>query len=167
MSVICGKVYPELGKIVMASDSIIVRGDMKENTNYSKMQRINDMIIGGTGYCYELSLMFHFARTHQPLDCTEKDVLDFIVEFCKWKKELNGEFELRNAYLLCYKYKLFVINNIEAREIKDYYAIGAGDPYATAALYLGKEPNEAVKTACDLSCYVAEPIVVDEYKMWN
>ena len=44
-------------------------------------------------------------------------------------------------------------------EINDYAAIGAGRDYAYAALYLGHEPKEAVKVACDLSCYVSEPII--------
>lgn len=55
-----------------------------------------------------------------------------------------------------------MIANMFVREIKDYYAIGAGEDFATAALYLGHTPKEAVKTACDISCFVAEPIVVKE-----
>ena len=48
-------------------------------------------------------------------------------------------------------------------EISDYIAIGAGEQFANAALYLGHTPKEAVKVACDLSCYVSEPII--EYSM--
>lgn len=51
----------------------------------------------------------------------------------------------------------------EFPELFDYGAIGAGEDFATAALYLGHHPKEAVKVACDLSCYVCEPII--EYKM--
>jgi len=48
-------------------------------------------------------------------------------------------------------------------EIKDFAAIGAGEDFANAALYLGHSPEEAVKVACELCCFVSEPIV--KYKM--
>lgn len=52
-------------------------------------------------------------------------------------------------------------------QIKDYVAIGAGDDFATAALYLGHTPREAVEVACNLSCYVAGPIVEYEGQAMN
>jgi hypothetical protein len=58
---------------------------------------------------------------------------------------------------------LFEIEHMLAFEIKDYTAAGAGEDFANAALYLGHSPREAVKVACDLSCYVCEPII--EYSM--
>ena len=48
-------------------------------------------------------------------------------------------------------------------EINEYAAIGAGEDFALAALYLGHSAKEAVKTACELSAFVAEPIV--EFEM--
>ena len=57
---------------------------------------------------------------------------------------------------------MFSVNDMFVREIKDYFAMGAGEDFATAALYLGHSPEEAVKTACEISCFVAEPIVVEE-----
>jgi hypothetical protein len=43
-------------------------------------------------------------------------------------------------------------------EVFDFISIGAGEDFANAALYLGHTPKEAVKVACELSCYVCEPI---------
>lgn len=161
MSVVCSKVYND--RIVIAADSIVICGTSKEpNKNFSKLETINEMIIGGVGTCQELSLMYHFARTHKPLDATDKSVFEFIIEFCKFKKDLTNEFNMDSYYLICYQGKLFAIQDFFVREIKDYYAIGAGDGFAKAALYLGHTPKEAVKTACDISCFVAEPIVVEE-----
>lgn len=48
------------------------------------------------------------------------------------------------------------------RDILDL-AVGAGEDFANAALHLGHTPKEAVKVACDLCCYVCEPII--EYSM--
>ena len=48
---------------------------------------------------------------------------------------------------------------MHVEEIDDFAAIGAGRDYAYAALYLGATPKEAVEVACELSCYVSEPIV--------
>jgi hypothetical protein len=48
-------------------------------------------------------------------------------------------------------------------EIKDFAAVGAGEDFANAALYLGHSPEEAVKVACELCCFVSEPII--KYKM--
>ena len=47
MSVVAAKVYKE--KIVMAADSILVYGDTKINKNFSKIVKINDMIMGAVG----------------------------------------------------------------------------------------------------------------------
>ena len=44
-------------------------------------------------------------------------------------------------------------------EVTDFYAIGYGHQYSEAALYLGHSPQEAVKVACDLCCFVDGPIV--------
>lgn len=155
MSVVAGKVYAD--KIVIAADSIVVRGWSKR-TNFSKLQKINDMIIGGVGDATEFSLFIRFAQTHNPETATEKDVLAFIVEFSKWKSDYKSG-SLENAYLLIFDKHLFCIDGVYVQEINDYEAIGAGEDYANAAMYLGHTPQEAVKTACELCCFVAEPII--------
>lgn len=160
MSVVAAKVDKEHGVISIASDSISLRGQTKRA--YSKLVKINDMIIGSVGLTEELSLMFRYAQTHRPESATERDVLAFMVEFLSWKKDYSGG-TTENHYLLAFDGHLFLIQRMLIEEVKDYEAIGAGEEYALAALYLGHQPDEAVKVACDLCCYVAEPIV--EYKM--
>lgn len=161
VSVIAAKVYDD--KIIMAADSIITKGSSKRNTNFVKISEINSMIIGGTGTCEEMSLMLHYAQTHKPASCSEKDVLTFVVEFAKWKNELVGNSYIDNGYLLIYQGHLFSIERMFVTEVFDFMAIGAGANFAEAALYLNHEPKEAVKVACELSCYVSEPII--EYSM--
>ena len=161
MSVVAAKVYEK--EVVMAADSILVKGWSKRNSNFAKIAEINDMIIGGCGSAQEISLMWHYMQTHKPASASEKDVLTFIIEFSQWKNSMGAGSDIDNEYLLIYKWHLFEIQNMLVHEVFDYTAIGAGEDFANAALYLGHSPREAVKVACDLSCYVCEPII--EYKM--
>lgn len=158
MSVVAVKVYPN--RVEMAADSIIVCGGRKETFwgKHTKIKEINDMIIGTAGSCEEESLMWLYAQNHRPVAATEKDVLEFFVEFIDWKRGKCIDPNPTNHYLLAYKGKAFHIQNYMVMEVDKFSAIGAGADYALAALYLDKEPDEAVKVACELSCYVAEPI---------
>lgn len=160
MSVIAAKVYND--KIVMAADSILCAGYSKRNTNFAKIVEINGMIAGSTGTAQEASLMWHYMNTHKPSSSSEKDVLTFLVEFIQWRSNVDGG-KVENAYLFAYQGRLFEINNMFVHEIHDFAAVGAGEDYANAALYLGHTPREAVKVACELCCFVSEPIV--EYTM--
>lgn len=161
MSVVAAKVYDK--EVVMAADSIIVKGWSKRNSNFAKIAEINDMILGGCGSAQEISLMWHYMQTHKPASATDKDVLTFIIEFSRWKSSMGAGSDIENEYLFVYQGHLFAIQDMLVHEIFDYSAIGAGEDFATSALYLGHTPREAVKVACDLSCYVCEPII--EYKM--
>ena len=155
MSVVAAKVYDN--RIVIAADSILVRYGMTKENNYSKLEYINGMIIGGSGYASESSLMYRFAQTHKPETPTEKDMLAFIIEFYNWKKDF-GNTDLHNQFLSAYEGHLFEVRHLFIREINDFMAIGAGEDFARAALYLGHTPREATEVACALSCYVSEPI---------
>lgn len=161
MSVIAAKVYDK--EVVMAADSILVKGSSKRTSNFTKILKLNDMIMGSTGSAEEVSFMWHYMETHKPASATEKDILDFFAEFSQWKASKGGRNGIDNTYLMIFEGHLFEIEHMLAFEIKDYSAAGAGEDFANAALYLGHSPREAVKVACDLSCYVSEPII--EYSM--
>lgn len=158
MSVVAVKVYTN--KIEMSADSIIVCGSRKElfYNNWAKLNHINDMIIGTSGSCEEGALMWLYAKNHRPLAATERDIMEFIMEFAEWKKDRTGNCNLNNHYIIAYDSKAFYIENYLVIEVNKYSAIGAGADYALAALYLDKTAEEAVKVACDLSCFVSEPI---------
>lgn len=157
MSVIAAKVLKD--KVVLAADSILVHGWSKRNDTFSKIVSANDMIIGGTGIAEECSLMWHYMETHKPSGYSEKDILNFIVEFAKWKKDFDGSSTISNSYLMAYCGHLFEISRMFVHEINNFHAVGAGEDFANAALYLGHSPEEAVKVACELSCFVCEPII--------
>ena len=162
MSVVAVRVYDD--KIIVAADSIVCRGWSKTTKgDFSKLNQDNGMLIGAVGSAQEASLMWHYMSTHKPASPTEKSVLEFIIEFARWKNDLGAGSTISNSYILVYSGHAFVISNMFVNEITQYEAVGAGEDYANAALYLGHSPKEAVKVACELCCYVAEPII--EYSM--
>lgn len=164
MSVVAVKIYED--KITIAADSIMCSGYTNVNyaKKFSKLVKINDMIMGTVGTANEGSLMWLYMNTHKPNGATEKDILEFVAEFSSWKTKYNDNSQINNSYILIYQNKVFSISGLFVTEIDSYLAIGAGENYALAALYLGHSPKEAVKVACDLCCYVAEPIIEIEKK---
>ena len=161
MSVVVAKVTNN--KIYISADSITVQGWTKVNsgTNHTKLIKYNNLIIGGCGRTEEISLIFHYIKTHMPQDCSEKAILDFIIEFKRWKNDLTGSSDVNNEYIIAYKGKCFGIQRMLVYEIIDYGAIGAGMDYALGALHQGASSKEAVKAACDLCAFVAEPILTE------
>lgn len=161
MSVVVCKVNKD--KIEMAADSIALLGYTKipVQNNMPKIMKYNDMIIGGCGYADEISLFFHYMKTHTIEEMTEKGVLDFIIEFKRWRSDLTKEDNLENSYIIAYKGKAFGIHNMLVFPIDNYYAIGAGRNYAHGALYMGATPREAVKASCELCAHVCEPIICE------
>lgn len=162
MSVVAAKIYEN--KISIAADSIICQGDSKRTNNFAKLYKDNDLVIGAVGSAEEASLMRLYMHTHKPAAATIYDVLTFISEFSTWKSTY-GDRAIENEYLLIYNHMLFHINGLFVHQITDYWAIGAGQDFASACLYLGHSPHDAVKTACELSCWVSEPII--EYEAYN
>ena len=79
----------------------------------------------------------------------------------------DGEYitnEFNNPYIIAYKGKAFGIEKMLVFPIDDYYAIGAGEDFASGALYMGASPKEAVKAACELCAFVSEPIITESIK---
>lgn len=158
MSAVCAKVYND--KIWVAADSIIINGYSKNTKgDFVKLARINEMIVGGVGVVTELGLMWQYMRTHKPASPTVADVLEFMTEFSRWKNNLIGDNSVNNCHLLAYNGKLFYIEGILPYEVNSFASIGAGSDFGNAAMHLGHTPREAVEVACQLSCYVAEPII--------
>lgn len=162
MSTVVCKVTKD--KIEMASDSIVVQGWSKLNNAQNKivkMVKYNDMIIGGCGSAEEISLFMHYIKTHTIEEMDEKNVLDFVIEFRRWKNDLTGDNSFINPYIIAYKGKAFAIEGMLVFPIDDYYAIGAGQDYANGALYMGATSVEAVKAACELCAMVCEPVICE------
>lgn len=158
MSVVAVKVNKD--SIEIASDSILVRGDTKRtDSNFHKLTKINDFVVGAVGDAQEASLFMQFCEEHKLTSASEKAVLAFMCEFKTWQTKYIDPATIENDYILIVKKKVFAISGLFVEEVEDYDAIGAGQDFALAALYLGHSPQEAVQVACNLCCYVAEPII--------
>ena len=161
MSVVVCKVNED--NIEVAADSICVSGWSKlpiSGNRHIKLAKYNGMIVGGVGLAEEVSLFFHYMKTHTIDEVTEKGVLDFILEFRDWKSTYTRTSTFEADYIIAYKGKAFAISGMLITPIDKWYAIGAGRDYASGALYTGASATEAVKAACDLCAMVAEPIVL-------
>ncbi len=166
MSVIAAKVYQD--KIVIAADSILVRGWSKKSNrknDFQKIAQINGMIIGGVGTAEANSLMFLFAETHKPARADERGIAEYFAEFAKWAKGYADVNTIENDYLIAYSSKLFSVEGFFVAEVGNYEAIGAGEDFANTALYLGLTPERAVSVACEMCCMVSGPVVQYEMKI--
>ena len=159
MSVVAARIYSN--RIVMAADSIVVKyGEYKDTTqDFIKMHKANGVLVGVSGKVSEASLLFHYLETHKPATGTEKAILEYLIEFVRWKKELTGDATVSNQCLLAFEGKLFQVYGITVLPVRDFASVGHGLFYANAAMHLGHTPREAVKVACDLDCFVSEPIL--------
>ena len=159
MSVVAVKLYEK--SIIMSADSIIVHGEAdKIPVGKGKIFDVNNMIIGTSGWASEGVYLSLYTENHTPLDATEREIAKFIAEFAMWKnKEFGESCKIENQYLIAYKGKCFYVNAGYIAEVNDYFAIGYGHQYCEAALHLGHSPQEAVKVACHLCCYVDGPVV--------
>ncbi len=166
MSVVAVKVQKD--KIVIGSDSIRTEGWTQEKDKEAKLWSIDgSTILGAVGRCDEAFLFKQFLETHRPKEATEERILDLWAEFTQWLKAVmqDGNYKIVNsAFILIFQSKAFFIEGFFIREIKDYYAIGAGMDYARAALYLGASVEKAIKTACELSIVCEQPINIMEVK---
>lgn len=159
MSVVAVRVNEK--NIEVAADSIVVRGDtMRNDSGFKKLFKVNDMIIGAVGSAEECALFKYFCRVNLLEEPTEKCILEYMVNFLNFKINMTPNYpDLENAYIIIVGGKAFQVEGLLVQEIEEYAAIGAGEDFATAALYLGHTAEEAVKVSCALSCFVSDPIV--------
>lgn len=101
MSVAAAKVYDN--NIQMSADSILTNGWEKDpNTNFTKIISLNDMIVGSVGNADKCSLMWLYMENHQPLNATEREILNYFTEFGKWKSDISGTRDIKNSYLMAF-----------------------------------------------------------------
>ena len=159
MSVIAVKV--ESDKITIAADSIIIKDDLKR-TNFQKLHDFGHMIVGGCGSAEELSLFFEFAKRSKKKLTDIHTVQQFMDDFTLFKKSYTDDNKINNAYIIIYDKHVYEVDGMFVQEVKDHTAIGEGEPYALTALHLGHSVVAAVRAACDLCCFVSEPILTYE-----
>lgn len=159
MSVIAVKV--ESDKITIAADSIIIKDDLKR-TNFQKLYDFGHMIVGGCGSAEELSLFFEFAKRSKEKLTSVYAVQEFMNKFSECKRSYTDDDKINNEYIIIYDKHVYQVDGMFVQEVKDYTAIGEGEPYALTALHLGHSVVAAVRATCDLCCFVSEPILTYE-----
>lgn len=158
MSVIACKVHPD--RIELAADSILVSGwSQRTDGKWTKLAKVRDVVVGSSGLASEAGLMQLFLQTTRPKFADVESVLAFMGEFASWKQKRVNDATLHNQFILAFDGKAFVTQEYFVDEIVNYYAIGAGEDFATAALHLGRSAAAAVETAVALSVFCEDPIV--------
>jgi len=165
MSVVA--VRKEGSKITIGADSIRVSGWFtQEKDKLAKLFVISkEMVVGAAGNCSTAALFREFVENHLPKTNTEYGWTMLMRDFANHLSDMKSgpKFEDTN-FIVVYKHKIFFLGGYFIREVRDYYAIGAGMDYALAALYLGSSVREAVQAACHLSIFCEEPVNVIELK---
>lgn len=160
MSVVAARVQE--GIITMAADSIVVRSWGTQEKKPVKIFQTNNVLVGACGYAREIVFFKMYCEITNPRSTRIDDVLGFFIEYQEWAKNKidDSSFKFENSYLIGFQGKLFSFNNYHVEEIEAFDAIGAGEDYALAALYLGHDPETAVRVACELCIYCEPPIIV-------
>lgn len=152
--------------IIIGADTQVTLTEDGHKREYDKAKigRFNDFIFAGAGSAYEISLLDMYINIgHVPIDNTCINILNFVLEFSKWKKKkLEQEMvALDCSYLMVYKDKAFeVTTDFGVTEITNYAAIGSGRIHAETALYLKHTLDDALKATCRLSAYCEEPLII-------
>jgi hypothetical protein len=156
MSVIAGMVNDE--HIVLASDSILVRGWTQEKPKVGKLWQENGVCVASCGLARDEAMLRIFCKRNHPPEATEYGIVEFFGDFVEWAKKRDSGFSLDSSMLVAFGGKLFRMENFFVCEVETFAADGAGMDFALAALHLGKSPREAVEVACELSVYCELPV---------
>lgn len=159
MSVVAVRVKDN-GDFDISSDSQWTRG-MNKGTceKRPKLWETNDMVIGAVGTASEINIMRLYSEITKPADTTERAVLDWIIGFNAFHKTKTDAAPENTEFILCFNKMVFAIAGLYFKPVLDYAAIGSGEDFALAALYLGKSTKEAVEVACNLTIYCCEPVI--------
>lgn len=156
MSVVAVKI--EKDKIIIGADSILVNGYTQEKDVFAKLEEVNGMVIGTVGSAREGGLFRIFARTRKPRESSDDGILEFLSDFQDWMNKKTSVSNIANSYVLVYMGNAFLMEGFYIKQINSYTAIGAGEDFALAALYLGKSVEDSIRAACHLSTMCEEPI---------
>jgi len=168
------------GKITIAADTLALFGEGMSippaNASVSKMLRVGDAIVGGTGWAVYDDILDHFlANADPPPLNSRRAIYAFFLEFWKALREtyslVNDQSasketpfgDLDATFLVASSGGLFkVSSDLGVTEFQQHHAIGSGSEYALGALQVlvDRESRDdvVVRSACeaaiamDISC---------------
>lgn len=145
------------GKIHFAADSYcgIGWGEKNENKELDvvKLFNTNGITCGVTGNLYDANKFRLFCETTRPRNDSEIELVRFMADYMKSVNDKNS-----STFIVAFGKQLYEINGLDVIQVKNFIAVGAGGSFARTAMYLGKNPKEAVSIACKLSPYCSKPI---------
>lgn len=124
----------------------------------SKMFEKNGMIVAGAGPIREINMLKIFMEKNLIGEPTEENILMFMFDFQQFKQQMGLPPEIECQFILILGNKVFSVIQGEVLEIPRFYAIGSGQDFAQATLYLGYTTEQSVKVACNLNVYCHEPV---------
>ena len=163
MSVVA--VRKEKNKIMIGADSIRISGwGTQEKDKLAKLFRIGkDTVLGAVGHAAVNALYREYLENHLPKTNDEYGWTMLMRDFADYLSNLKSAPKFEDSlFIVVYHKKVFLLAGYFVREIRDYYAIGAGADYALSALYLGAGVKKAVETACELSIFCEPPVNIIE-----
>jgi ATP-dependent protease HslVU (ClpYQ) peptidase subunit len=157
MSVIAVKI--EQGYVTIGADSGDIWGDTKTSDPGNKLWEVKPhLFVGAVGPSSIGTVMKHYITLHIE-DNTESGWLKIAKDFRQHCVKHGLDSTAASFIVVCWG-RVWRINGLHIVEIKTFDAIGAGRPYALAALQLGHSVEKAIGTACDLCTQCAAPIVL-------
>lgn len=113
----------------------------------NKIFDVNDVIAGVAGSADVARLFNLFCKTHKPKGSTENDMVDFLVEFKKYLKDIDKDIDMNIQAIIVYENTSYRVWQFEVQEINDYSAVGSGMDLALGALHFGHSAEAAVEAA--------------------
>lgn len=164
MSVVAVKILDNF--ISISADSLcIVNNSCQENNG--KLEKITisekgrSIIIGHSGQSEDKYLLCKFLNENNFTDNVQ--VHWIFQRFMAWIDEEYPYYKLdisRSTYLCILDKKAFFVESyIEVTQVKNYYAIGAGAPFALGVMYAGGTTLQAVSAACNFTTYCKLPVI--------
>lgn len=159
------------GTITMAADTLALFGEGMvipgSNASVSKMLRIGDAIVGGTGWAVYDDILDHFLAIAGPPPLnTRREIYAFFLEFWKALRETYSLVNEQSAsketpfgdldatFLIASEGGLFkVSSDLGVTEFKQHHAIGSGSEYALGAMHVlvdsEADDSDVVRGACE------------------
>lgn len=162
MTIIVAKKYKD--KIVVASDKQVTH-DWHMKSPFSKIIKIDNMIIGGAGAGAGCQMMQLFCLENKLKSCGETDVLMFFKKFISYATEFDKEYRKdSNDWLIAFNEEILKVSSgVFIYKDLEVASIGSGSEIALGAVHAGFEPVEAVRLASKLTVYCGEG--VDSYEI--
>lgn len=152
-------------KIILGADTGGFYGNsgakfhIDNHKGHLKIAQVNDIIYSATGSVSEIINFGLFCQTRKPERSDQLGIQRFFIDFGKWLKEQNIEFngKVNNSYFVVFEKRLFHFQEGAVSEIleDDFATDGAGYREAYMAMYLGKSVEEAINLTIELNVWAS------------